>query len=78
MEKRARLPLLQLKASRLAKKGEEMKGRSIDPEKCRFECGTVYPVTVLQLGPLKWIADQIRRQCRIIYDAQTSTLRELS
>ena len=77
-EKRARLPLLQLKASRLAKKYEEMKEREADITKCRFECGTVYPMTFLQFGALKWSTDQLRRQCKIIYDEESGTLRELS
>ena len=76
-ERRARLPLLQLKASRLAKKAEDLK-EQVDPAKCRLECVTVYPVTVVQLGSLKWVADQIHRQCKLIYDAQSRTLRELS
>ena len=76
-ERRARLPLLQLKASRLAKKAEDLK-EQVDPAKCRLECATVYPVTVVQLGSLKWVADQIHRQCKLIYDAQSRTLRELS
>lgn len=76
-ERRARLPLLQLKASRLAKKAEDLK-EQVDPAKCRLECTTVYPVTVVQLGSLKWVADQIHRQCKLIYDAQSRTLRELS
>ena len=77
-ERRARLPLLQLKASRLAKKAEELKAQEVDPAKCRLECATVYPVTVVQLGSLKWVAEQIHRQCKLIYDAQSGTLRELS
>ena len=76
-ERRARLPLLQLKASRLAKKAEDLK-EQVDPAKCRLECVTVYPVTVVQLGSLKWVADQVHRQCKLIYDAQSRTLRELS
>ena len=76
-ERRARLPLLQLKASRLAKKAEDLK-EQVDPAKCRLECATVYPVTVVQLGSLKWVADQVHRQCKLIYDAQSRTLRELS
>lgn len=77
-EKRGRLPILQLKASRLAKKYEELKGREADITKCRFECGTVYPMTSLQLGPMKWSTDQLRRQCKIIYDEESGALRELS
>ena len=77
-EKRGRLPILQLKASRLAKKYEELKEREADITKCRFECGTVYPMTFLELGPLKWSTDQIRRQCKIIYDEESGALRELS
>ena len=77
-EKRGRLPILQLKASRLAKKYEELKERKADITKCRFECGTVYPMTSLQLGPLKWSTDQLRRQCKIIYDEESGALRELS
>ena len=76
-ERRARLPLLQLKASRLAKKAEDLK-EQVDPAKCRLECVTVYPVTVVQLGSLKWVAAQVHRQCKLIYDAQSRTLRELS
>lgn len=77
-EKRGRLPILQLKASRLAKKYEELKERKADITKCRFECGTVYPMTSLQLGPMKWSTDQLRRQCKIIYDEESGALRELS
>ena len=77
-ERRSHLPLLQLKASRLAKKAEDMKAQEVDPAKCRLECGTVYPVTVVQLGSLKWVAEQIHRQCKVIYDAQSRSLRELS
>ena len=77
-EKRGRLPILQLKASRLAKKYEELKERKADITKCRFECGTVYPMTSLQLGPMKWSTDQLRRQCKIIYDGESGALRELS
>ena len=77
-EKRGRLPILQLKASRLAKKYEDLKERTADITKCRFECGTVYPMTSLQLGPMKWSTDQIRRQCKIIYDKESGALRELS
>ena len=76
-ERSGRLPLLQLKASRLAKKAEDLK-EQVDPAKCRLECATVYPVTVVQLGSLKWVADQVHRQCKLIYDAQSKTLRELS
>ena len=76
-ERGGRLPLLQLKASRLAKKAEDLK-EQVDPAKCRLECATVYPVTVVQLGSLKWVADQVHRQCKLIYDAQSKTLRELS
>ena len=81
----------QLAKLRLKRTALELKGRKIIPKqeqageeqlipdlgRCRLECDMVYPNTILRVCDAKWCVQENRMHCKIRYDTETETLKEV-
>jgi hypothetical protein len=74
---RLRRSVLSMKENQLMKRKEAPPPEPLDLLKCRLECDTIYPVTNLKIGRDIWRATAMRRYCRLGYNPETYSIREV-
>jgi hypothetical protein len=67
-----------MKENQLVKRKEAPPPEMPDLAKCRLECDTVYPVTSLKIGEDIWRVDDVRNHCKIGYDTETCSIKDVS
>jgi hypothetical protein len=75
---RLRRSVLSMKENQLVKRKEAPPPEMPDLAKCRLECDTVYPVTSLKIGEDIWRVDDVRNHCKIGYDTETCSIKDVS
>jgi hypothetical protein len=74
---RLRRSVLSMKENQLVKRQEAPPPENPDLGKCRLECETIYPVTSLKIGEDTWRVDEVRNHCKIGYDMETCSIKDV-
>ena len=74
---RMRKSVLAMKEQRLVARQEQLAPLTPDLTKCRLECTEIYPVTTLTVQDAVWVANDIRRYCKVVYNAASGELKEV-
>ena len=74
---RMRKSVLEMKEQQLLKRQEKLEPMMPDIAKCRLECDAIYPVTVLTVQDATWVAKEVKKRCRVVYDVREGTLKEV-
>lgn len=72
---RLRRSVLAIKEDKLTKRRQELEPMSLDLSQCRLECGTVFPVMILQIGGLRETIQTARKRCIASYDSAFNEIR---
>jgi hypothetical protein len=49
----------------------------VELAKCRLECDTVYPLTIVKMGRDIWRATEVRSYCKLGYNPESFGIREV-
>lgn len=72
---RLRRSVLALKADKLTHRQEELEEMQPDLSQCRLECGTVFPITRLSIGPDMRVIEQLWTKCAAVYDMENREIK---
>lgn len=74
---RMRRSVLSMQEKKLVARQQSLAPMHPDLSKCRFEANAVYPVTALKIQNRVWVAREIRRRCRLVYDEANKEIKEV-
>jgi hypothetical protein len=74
---RLRRSVLSMKENQLMKRKEAPPPEPVELAKCRLECDTVYPLTIVKIGRDVWRATEVRSYCKLGYNPESFGIREV-